>query len=293
MSDERLDHNRISYLCEESLLLLDETIGQVKQQILQSAIYLNDPQANQHLYDQTFRPDLHHFVKQQRFFNVVPRPSFTKKYIQLSNNDMNTVLRAVGLGNYVHGNDTLITLLDLTKRDRLPDLTPQGFQEWEIEYMNVWGADPGVTDIYVCSNGSNDVYRNEADLELEDDQDIPDEDIAKMMIRNLNHTRSDSFQQQSITLELALRKLRKGSRLESEIDTNRTADMDRIIRSIVPTLDALPEVTAFYAQRDIQGLNFLNYQGRQRLDEEMVKIFINGGPKYRDPLRNADRLFRA
>ncbi|KAF7727954.1 hypothetical protein EC973_006842 [Apophysomyces ossiformis] len=233
MSNGTLDHDRISYLCEESLRLLVETIGQVKQQILQSAIYLNDPQANQHLYDQTFCPDLHHVVKQQRLFNLVAKPSFTKKYIQLSNNDMNTLVRAVGL--YAHGNDTLISLLDLTKVKQQP------------------------------GDGSNDVYRDEADLESEDDQDIPDKDLVELPEPEVVVGENDDieFEQLQIrqistaeyytragfkktTQRINTSKTPLIRRLESEIDTNRTADMDRIIRSIVSTLDALPEVTDFY-----------------------------------------------
>ncbi|KAF7721414.1 hypothetical protein EC973_004720 [Apophysomyces ossiformis] len=164
----------------------------------------------------------------------------------------------------------------IVQRDRLPDLTPQDFQEKEC--MNVCGADPGVTDIYVCSNGSNDVYHDEADLELENDQDIPDEDIVELpepavaegenddtefdphQIRQLStaeyYTRA-GFKKTTQRINTSKTPLIR--RLQSEIDTNRTADMDRIIRSIVSTLDALPEVTAFYAQRDIQGLKFYLY----------------------------------
>lgn len=68
--------------------------------------------------------------------------------------------------------------------------------------------------------------------------------------------------------------------LEAAIHTNRTTTIDGIQRYINTALNSFDELKQFYDQHEIQGLKFLNYQGRQRLDAEMVNIFIDGGKKY-------------
>ncbi|KAG0175781.1 hypothetical protein DFQ28_007765 [Apophysomyces sp. BC1034] len=177
---------------------MDLSINETRQQIWHSEQYLADPEAHHDLFDECFKPDLQYVVKTQCLFNLVPKPSFTKKYIKITNTTMKTLLRNLGLSSYIHGEATLTGLLDITKirkrmnmifagyvmtdgfatsvplekplgnSDDLPELTTEDFQPWELRYMNIWGADPGVSRVYVASNGSSDdVYEGESDTENE------------------------------------------------------------------------------------------------------------------------------
>lgn len=47
------------------------------------------------------------------------------------------------------------------EEEQLPDLTPEDFEEWEMPYMKMWGADPGVSDIFVASSGCDDIYNTD------------------------------------------------------------------------------------------------------------------------------------
>jgi hypothetical protein len=69
--------------------------------------------------------------------------------------------------------------------------------------------------------------------------------------------------------------------LESEISTNRTTTTDGIRHYIDSVLRGFGGIKPFYDRDDIQGLKFANYRGRQRVDAELVNIFVDGGQKYR------------
>lgn len=79
--------------------------------------------------------------------------------------------------------------------------------------------------------------------------------------------------------------------LENEITTNRSTIMPDIVACMASTLNALPTAAAFYDNPNVQILKFLNYQGQQKLNEEMVNIFTTGGKKYqnhRDPQNRSE-----
>ncbi|KAI8081758.1 uncharacterized protein BX664DRAFT_200396 [Halteromyces radiatus] len=196
--NDNLDHHRhqLEYLSDESMTQLQTLITDTRQQILCSTQYLENPQENQHLLPNCFTPDVNHVIKKKRLYNLVPKPSFVKKHIKINSTIRNQILRSLDLGHYVNGNSTLSRVLKLEKIRRhdsmvfsnyimtdgfsvsvpfdkpvghgeaLPDLVPADFCEWEFDYLNVWGADPGITSIYVASNGSsNDVYDSALDHE--------------------------------------------------------------------------------------------------------------------------------
>ncbi|KAI8342858.1 hypothetical protein BC941DRAFT_449023 [Chlamydoabsidia padenii] len=65
--------------------------------------------------------------------------------------------------------------------DGLPDLVAEDSHEWEFRYFNIWGADPGMTSIFVASNGSDSNYDHAVERAAEEDldevlDDDPDED---------------------------------------------------------------------------------------------------------------------
>ncbi|KAG0166133.1 hypothetical protein DFQ29_001152, partial [Apophysomyces sp. BC1021] len=193
-TEQTLDRERLAYLSDGSIAQLETTIMETRCQIQKSMEYLRDPETNHHLYDQCFKPELHDIAKEQRLFNLVPKPSFIKKYIKLTNGGIKTLLRHVGLGTYVNdeGNsrpwedqntaggylmtEGYATSVPFHKpltnnTEQLPELLPEDFKGWGFKYLNIWGADPGVSSIYVASNGSdNDVYHGRPDA-LDEDHD--------------------------------------------------------------------------------------------------------------------------
>ncbi|ORZ22667.1 hypothetical protein BCR42DRAFT_388846 [Absidia repens] len=71
--------------------------------------------------------------------------------------------------------------------------------------------------------------------------------------------------------------------VEAQITTNKTTDLEGIQAYIQSSLQALSPLTEFYGQEAILGLQFANYQGRQKMDAELVNVLIDGGHKYRPP----------
>ncbi|ORZ16613.1 hypothetical protein BCR42DRAFT_39439 [Absidia repens] len=71
--------------------------------------------------------------------------------------------------------------------------------------------------------------------------------------------------------------------VEAQITTNKTTDLEGIQAYIQSSLQALGPLTEFYGQEAILGLEFANYQGRQKMDAELVNVLIDGGYKYRPP----------
>ncbi|KAI8330563.1 hypothetical protein BC941DRAFT_475422 [Chlamydoabsidia padenii] len=186
-----LNRQRLEFLSDQSFGQLEELVDETRRRLHCSMEYLHDPQQNAHLLQPCFRPALDHIVKKEQLFNLVSKSSFKKKYIKLDNSSMKTLLRSLGLPDYIHSDDTLSRLLALEKvrprdgfiwskyiltdgfaisisfkkpiktEDALPRLVPEDFEDWEFKYLNVWGVDPGVTNVYVGSAGTGDVERND------------------------------------------------------------------------------------------------------------------------------------
>ncbi|CAO3601478.1 unnamed protein product [Absidia cylindrospora] len=68
--------------------------------------------------------------------------------------------------------------------------------------------------------------------------------------------------------------------LEDAITTNRTISMERISRYIATALNPFYGLKRFYDRHDIQHLKLLNYRSRQRMNDKLVDILIDGGTKY-------------
>ncbi|KAI8331850.1 hypothetical protein BC941DRAFT_474586 [Chlamydoabsidia padenii] len=188
-----LNRQRLEFLCDQSFRQLEQLIDETRWRLHCSTEYLHDPQQNAHLLRQCFRPALDHVVKKQPLFNLVPKPTFKKKYIKLTNTSMKTLLRSLGLPEYIHGDDTLFCLFALKKirprdgfilskyiltdgfaasisfkkpiktKDVMPRLVPEDFEDWEFKYLNVWGVYPGVTKCVFIYPGEHDTTGDDLD----------------------------------------------------------------------------------------------------------------------------------
>ncbi|CAO3609169.1 unnamed protein product [Cunninghamella blakesleeana] len=332
-----LNQDAVDYLSEESFRQLNELVNVTKLQIQNSRLYLDNPHENQHLLNQTFRPELHLVAKHERLYNLVPKPAFTKKNIKFTRMDMNQILRHSNLHQYIinAGNNLWEDLLNLNEINGsrnlifsgyiqtdgftvsvpfdkrvdgapLPDLTIDDFEPWELPYLNVWGSDPGGTDIFVASNGSDEVYNdlpqdlldgetNHENGEDQNDNEIEvnhelDEEHEVRRFSSAEYYCKAGYTKSSQRINESKTQVIKDA--ESSIRTNKTTSLWRINSFISSTLSVFNTLTTFHGQPEIQGLKFLNYQGRQKVDNDLVNIMVNGGKKYGDPEGNEARLRR-
>ncbi|KAG0181606.1 hypothetical protein DFQ29_007710 [Apophysomyces sp. BC1021] len=67
--------------------------------------------------------------------------------------------------------------------------------------------------------------------------------------------------------------------LESSFGLPKTSSLQGIVNHIQTKNHVSDRLLAFYGT-DVQPLKLLNYRGRQKANDEMVKIFKNGGKRY-------------
>ncbi|KAG0173489.1 hypothetical protein DFQ30_007841 [Apophysomyces sp. BC1015] len=150
----------------------------------------------------------------------------------------------------------------------LSDMDPSMLDDLEI-----WGIDHGVTQVFVASNGCDPhAYIN--DNELTDEPSLATPDNPRHKIRQFSAAEYyclAGFPKTNTKIR-EWKDLYGIPQLESSIGSPKTSSL----QGIIYVLDLLLE---FYGT-DAQQLKFLNYRGRQKANDEMVKIFTNGGIKY-------------
>ncbi|ORX61742.1 hypothetical protein DM01DRAFT_1332325 [Hesseltinella vesiculosa] len=225
----------------------------------------------------TFSSEAYLVSPKVRLFSVLPTPSLTRKFIQVSHDSLGEIMRHFGLEHYavpqairpvagqVHDNFKILNLkrvhsgrgifLNQLYTDgysvcvpfkkmsgassgqplRLTDISPQ---------MEVWGIDPGVTDIFVASNSSDPrAYLSPADL--------PDEPLLA-------------------TLPNPRHQIRRFSSAEYYVKAG--------YRKTVANIKAwkqqhgITEIESSFGSPKQRGAQLVNH--------ELVKIFVDGGRKY-------------
>ncbi|SAM06289.1 hypothetical protein [Absidia glauca] len=48
----------------------------------------------------------------------------------------------------------------------LPALIPEDFQPWKFDLLHMWAVNPGVSSVYVASDGSDNVYERAAEQDV-------------------------------------------------------------------------------------------------------------------------------
>ncbi|KAI8370700.1 uncharacterized protein BYT42DRAFT_99492 [Radiomyces spectabilis] len=161
---------------------ITEMITSTRLQILNSRKFL-DPECTDDIPQTAcVRPALHHVAKQQRIFKLFSTPSFLMKYITITEPNLRYTFGLAGTRR-ISGN-AFDFALDLSKvragrgstfaniittdgyncsvhffRPRrpdtvLPDLDPNDFAQWELDFVRLWGIDPGLSEIFVASDRS-------------------------------------------------------------------------------------------------------------------------------------------
>ncbi|KAI8335958.1 hypothetical protein BC941DRAFT_471921 [Chlamydoabsidia padenii] len=182
------------------------------------------------------------------------RPSSAKRTsssAMLSTTSMKTLLRSLGLPEYIHGDDTssLATSISFKEpiktEDALPRLVPEDFEDWGFN-----------------NDSSNDVYNDSLEHEGAGAGHVERNDP--------DDTEQDKFGPLN--------------------QISPSTELPGIQQYIDSTFTAFDPLTNFYGQMNIQGLDFLNYQGRQQMNHELVNILVNGGQKYQTSPGSQERL---
>ncbi|KAI8328558.1 hypothetical protein BC941DRAFT_228976 [Chlamydoabsidia padenii] len=149
-----------------------------------------------------------------------------------------------------------------------------------MEHFKVWGIDPDVTEIFVASNSSDPrVYINATEM--------PEEPILLSPEEPHHQVRRFSAAElyclagfPKTNMKIKEWKTTAGiDIIESGFGSPKTASMEQVSQYIENKMVVLDRLLQFYGY-DFQQLRFLNYHGRQKATQEMIKIFVNGGIKY-------------
>jgi hypothetical protein len=146
-----------------------------------------------------------------------------------------------------------------TSSTTLPDLELDDIARPHVaDHFDLWGVDPGIKDIFMATDGARQ-YRRFSAAEYR----------SKTGETRRSSERSQVHQRSNI------------SAIESAIPTTKTSSSSSFIvaaRYIFENLTALMDFygTAMWPQHRLQ-----DYSGRQKLQHEIVEIFLNGGKKYK------------
>ncbi|ORX45707.1 hypothetical protein DM01DRAFT_1377999 [Hesseltinella vesiculosa] len=265
----------------------------------------------------TFSSEAYLVSPKVRLFSVLPTPSLTRKFIQVSHDSLGEIMRHFGLEHYVvpqairpvagqvHDNFKILNLkrihsgrgifLNQLYTDgysvcvpfkkmsgassdqplRLTDISPVAMQQ-----MDVWGKDPGVTDIFVASNSSDPrAYLSPADLPGEPLLATPPN--PRHQIRRFSSAEYyvKAGYRKTVANIKAWKQQHGITEIESSFGSPKTTVRQNITAYITEKLRHLDRLLLFYGQ-DIQQLRFLNYRGAQLVNHDLVKIFVDGGRKY-------------
>jgi hypothetical protein len=149
-----------------------------------------------------------------------------------------------------------------------------------LQDFEVWGIDPGVSQVFVAS-------KNSAPRAYLDGLEVPDDELLAPPENVRHQIRTFSSAEFYCTAgfpktNAKIKEWKQASGIdvvESGITSPKTASFDRLTLHIRTKMAVLDRLLMFYGQ-DIQQLRFLNYHGRQKATREMVKIFVDGGKKY-------------
>lgn len=156
------------------------------------------------------------------------------------------------------GHTVDVLLVRQKRHSELPDLSMDDFTSNELDqHFQLWGVDPGMKDIFTATDGAGQ-YRRFSTKEWRSKCGI---------------TRRFRFHQEE--------KRRQGiTKIESSIPTTKTTSSTKLMTAVKYLINNLPRLTEFYSMVHWRKHRLHAYSGRQKLDQEMVNVFVDGGEKY-------------
>ncbi|ORY91372.1 hypothetical protein BCR43DRAFT_518717 [Syncephalastrum racemosum] len=145
--------------------------------------------------------------------------------------------------------------------EHVKDVTELAVDEaWQNKY-EIWGVDPGVTEVFVASNDHNE---------------------APHQIRKMSAAEFYSIAGYKKSSKKML-EAKQGGIIQAETWLSqfryKTSDPNVLMQYLQQLFELLPQLTGFYREYGPK-LRFNNYAGRQRAEAEVLNIFVNGGRKY-------------
>ncbi|KAG2203935.1 hypothetical protein INT47_007518, partial [Mucor saturninus] len=157
--------------------------------------------------------------------------------------------------------DFLFTRPAVPKDNKDIRLEMNDFETWEMQdVLRLWGADPGVTDIFVASDGNGN-----------DAHEIRSISTAEYYVKA-------GYKKNQVTTK-SLKQEEGITTIETNIPTHRTSKLSTFEQHLQYYFTHLDTLLQFYDGR-FTDLRFSNYRGQQRMDNELVNIFCSGGKKY-------------
>lgn len=177
--------------------------------------------------------------------------------------------------------DGLSASLTFAKRmndnDRLPFLEPEDFDAEDMEkHFKLWGVDPGERDVFNASDGMGTTRHQLRSFSRKEYYDKSGINKSQKKIIQYKKEEVDG-----VSIE----------NLESRLSSHKTSSYQKLLAYVISFNDVLQQLLGRYDSR-FTLLRFLNYQGKQRMQAEMVNIFIDGGNKYRHTQRRTGRRKR-
>lgn len=146
-------------------------------------------------------------------------------------------------------------------QEKLPDLELEDFSsDGLVEDFHLWAADPGVTQPFVAVDGHGSQPHQ----------------VRQFSAKEYYHVAGYDLTQAKLSV---WKKNAKIGELETKIPSAATAQSNVFDEHVKGLLDRFDALTKFY-DKEVINLRFLNYIGRQRVDDELVRVLINGGSKY-------------
>lgn len=147
--------------------------------------------------------------------------------------------------------------------DALPELDFVDFSEQELkEDFHLWGADPGRRDVFVMVDGHESHPHQVRRISTAEYYTVAGYNKTRSRIQNAKTSKQID-------------------KIETSIPSPKTATLEGFAAYLSSLLPNLSKVLSFYG-KEFAEWRFLNYQGKQRANEYMLSIFVDGGDKYNE-----------
>ncbi|KAI8391000.1 uncharacterized protein BYT42DRAFT_178216 [Radiomyces spectabilis] len=153
----------------------------------------------------------------------------------------------------------------------LADLEAADFADWERPYLRIWGADPGVTDVFVASDGGEFLPNEENALQRSRPHEVRQFSTVEFYTKaQYKHSTIcvQNWKMRSQVLDV-----------EQNIVTSKAINLRSARLFITGMLASMERLLTFYDQR-FTKLRFRRFVKNQQTLSELANVFITGGQKY-------------
>lgn len=149
-------------------------------------------------------------------------------------------------------------------------LDAEDFNEDELNnQFELWGVDPGEKDIFSAANGMGPTRHEQRSFSKKEYYNFAGTMLSRQKMLQYKQEKFHAVGRGETSIV----------ELEALLPTRKTSSLTRLQEYITTCCMILPVLCKRYDAR-YTALRFLDYQGKQRAQDELVNILINGGKKY-------------